>query len=79
LLFRHLDGSLTADDLNTEGNAFAKHYYKSYAGDYERLVRTRFATAYHVPDDWAHHEWVAEMIEKRYRKWKAGRTRSSRR
>jgi hypothetical protein len=73
LLFTQLDGVLSEDDLNEEGNAFAAHYYRSYMGDYDRLMRTRYATAYHADDDWSNYDQVAGMIEKRYHEWKAKR------
>src|ERR1700722_19318519 len=36
LLFQHLDGVLSEDDLNEQGNAFARHYYKKYMTEFDR-------------------------------------------
>ncbi|HSZ58784.1 MAG TPA: hypothetical protein VK797_24150 [Tepidisphaeraceae bacterium] len=47
-LFRYLDGVLGEGDLNERGNAFARHYYKKYMGEYDRLARRKLPTAYHV-------------------------------
>lgn len=68
-LFRHLDGVLGEEDLNEQGNSFASHYYKKYMGDYDRLVRRKLPTAYHVGDTWANYDAVAKMIDKRYGEW----------
>jgi hypothetical protein len=66
LLFRHLDGVLSDEDLSKNGNMFAAHYYKRYMGEYDRLIRQRLPTAYHASDDWPTYDQVSAMIDKRY-------------
>jgi len=70
-LFRYLDGVLGEGDLNERGNAFARHYYKKYMGEYDRLARRKLPTAYHVGDTWTNYDAVAKMIDKRYVEWRA--------
>jgi hypothetical protein len=71
LLFRHLDGVLSEDDLNERGNAFAKHYYKKYMAEFDRIVRKRFPTAYHIGDSWKNYDAIAKIIDKRYAEWQS--------
>ncbi|HEX4796831.1 MAG TPA: hypothetical protein VH370_23770 [Humisphaera sp.] len=66
VLFNHLDGVLSDEDLNDEGNAFAKHYYQKYQGEYDALIRRKLKTAYHASDDWATYDMVAAMIDRAY-------------
>ena len=70
-LFRHLDGVLSEEDLNEQGNSFAKHYYKKYMGDFDRAVRKQFPTAYHIGDLWKNYEAIWKIIDKRYSEWKS--------
>ncbi len=70
-LFRHLDGTLSEDDLNEQGNAFAKHYYKKYMGEFDRIVRKQFPTAYHIGDLWKNYDAIMKIIDKRYAAWQA--------
>jgi hypothetical protein len=70
-LFRHLDGVLSEGDLNEEGNAFAQHYYKKYMGEFDRIVRKQFPTAYHIGDLWKNYDAIAKIIDKRYAEWRA--------
>ena len=73
LLFTYLDQGIGEDDLNDEGNAFAESYYASntFLKDYEKLFTNRYPTCYHVEDTWENFDLVADMIDKRYAKWKA--------
>src|SRR4051812_14741099 len=70
-LFRHLDGVLSEDDLNESGNAFAKHHYKKYTGEFDRIARRRSPTACHVGDTWANYDAIAKLIDKRYAEWQS--------
>ena len=70
-LFKHLDGVLSEDDLNEHGNEFARYYYNSYMGQYDRLIRTRLPTAYHAKDIWGNYDAVAKLIDKHYAAWQA--------
>jgi len=69
-LFKHLDGVLTEDDFNEQGNAFARHYYNKYMGEFDRIVRKQFPTAYHIGDLWKNYDAIAKIIDKRYAEWR---------
>ena len=69
-LFRHLDGVLSADDLNADGNAFAKHYYRKYMVDFARFVQRQFPTAYHIDDRWKNYDVIAKILDRRYAEWR---------
>ena len=69
-LFKHLDGVLSEDDLNEQGNAFARHYYNKYMGEFDRIVRKQFPTAYHIGDLWKNYDAIAKIIDKRYAEWR---------
>jgi hypothetical protein len=43
----------------------------TFGKDYETLFAKRYPTCYHVEDTWANFDLVAEMIDKRFAKWKA--------
>ena len=68
-LFNELDGVLSEDDLDDEGNAFAAYYYGSYQREYNDMMKARYPTAYHAEDNWRNYDAVAGMIEKRYQEW----------
>src|SRR5262245_54551214 len=52
--FGQCDAKFWEDDLNDEGNAFAKAYYEhSYLTDYESILGGGVPTLYHVEDSWA--------------------------
>jgi hypothetical protein len=70
-LFNELDGVLTEDDLDGEGNAFAAYYYETYQREYDELMKGRYPTAYHVEDTWPNFDAVAAMIDKRHQEWVA--------
>ncbi|HEX8911041.1 MAG TPA: hypothetical protein VF796_01690 [Humisphaera sp.] len=73
LLVTALDGVLSEDDLNDEGNAFAESYYLpgTYGEDYDNLFKGSHPTRCHVEDDWANFDRVARMIDARYAAWKS--------
>ena len=70
LLFNQLDGVLSDDDLNAEGNAFAAEYYKKYRVAFDHLMKSRHITAYHAADDWATYDLVEPMIDQAYEAFK---------
>jgi hypothetical protein len=70
-LFRHLDGVLSEEDLNDHGNAFAKHYYKKYMAEFDRIVRRQFPTAYHIGDLWKNYDAISKVIDRRYAEWRS--------
>jgi len=63
------DGKFTDEDLNEDGNAFAKFYYPdSYPCDLESMFKS-CETLYHVPDTWGTYDVVAPIIDKHYHAW----------
>ena len=71
------DEKFTDEDLNDEGNAFARAYYgeggsfKAYIDDYEKTLGTGFSSLYSVPNTWDSFDRMAPVIEARYQAWKA--------
>lgn len=74
-----LDGVLTDNDLNEEGNRFMKWYIKRFHGDFadtfcgggefdERCFR--------VEDTWENYERICKIIDGQYDSWKSGSPRS---
>ncbi|MGN6544087.1 MAG: DUF7832 domain-containing protein [Aureliella sp.] len=64
-LFRYCDGKLTDEDLNAEGNAFAKKYYGKkgrYLGDYAQHFEDQVYLAPESAHDFAE---FSKMIEAR--------------
>jgi len=55
--YSQCDGKFTDEDLNDEGNAFAKLYFDPevamYLGDYDAVLCSGLKSAYHVPDTWS--------------------------
>lgn len=72
---RVCDEKFTDEDLNAEGNAFARAYYGnegdlptssgSYLADYAEIFSTA-PTLYHVNDSWASFDAIAPVISKRF-------------
>jgi hypothetical protein len=63
-LFTWCDGKFTDEDLNAEGNAFMRHYYKgSYDADFERT----FGPMYVLPESEHDFDKFSDMVETRYR------------
>ena len=60
------------EDLNEEGNAFAKYYYQSgiYFSDYENILAKGLETLYHVEDTWDNYEKMEKVITDCYEEWK---------
>jgi hypothetical protein len=78
-LFRACDGKFWDEDLNDEGNAFAKWYYAPesggygrYISDYERAIGEGLPTIYHVEDSWENYDRLAPIIDERFGAWKRG-------
>ena len=66
-LFKYCDGKLTDEDLNEEGNAFAKQYYGP-TGLYLRDYASHFAKLMYVAPEEAHDfPRLASVIEARFR------------
>lgn len=68
------DEKFWEEDLNEEGNRFAKHYYSGpdgtgygpYLEDYEALLATDLPSTYHVKDTWENYDRIARLIAERH-------------
>lgn len=75
---RACDEKFTEEDLNGEGNAFARTYYGdenglhtgagSYIADYDTSFQSG-ATLYHVLDTWATFAALDPIIRDRFKAW----------
>jgi hypothetical protein len=77
-LFRECDERLWEEDLNDEGNAFAKAYYErddaqGFIADYEATLGDDLPSLYHVADTWENFDRMAAVIDRRYAAWKKAR------
>ena len=74
--YNQCDGKFTDEDLNDEGNAFAKAYFDPevalYLGDYDAVLCDGLETAYHVPDTWASFEKLKPRLDRRLVEWRRG-------
>ena len=67
---------LTDEDMNEEGNAFARYYYESkddahsYLIDYSDSQEDDLPTLYHVEDNWDNFDKVSPLIDRQYQLWK---------
>jgi hypothetical protein len=74
-LIKECDSKLWPEDLNEEGNNFAKSYYANendygqYIDDYS-IVFNNYETLYHVDDTWENYKKIEFVISKKYREWK---------
>lgn len=68
------DGRFWEEDLNEEGNAFAKQYYATnrYGEDYDKTLASGLPTIYHVADSWENYDRIAAVIDRRFSEWKHG-------
>lgn len=72
-----MDGQLTNEDLNDEGNAFACWYYDGSGGMYVRDYIDVFGDdrpefSYDVPDNWKSYDIIAPIITRRLHEWRSG-------
>jgi hypothetical protein len=74
-LVKECDSKFWDEDLNDEGNSFAKFYYANeddygvYIDDYS-IVFNDYETLYHVEDNWINYNKIEPVITKRYKEWK---------
>ena len=76
------DGKLTNEDLNDEGNAFARVYYDVQRGryliDYEAtLGGGRLASLYSVQNTWKNFDRLSPILDRRLAEWRSGTLLSS--
>jgi hypothetical protein len=76
-LIEACDEKFTNDDLNDEGNAFAKAYFDfergSYIADYERVLASELETLYHVADTWENFDLLKPVLDRRLDEWRRAR------
>src|SRR5262245_40640906 len=81
-LRRVCDGKFCDDELNDEGNAFARDYYGEggdvgpYFQDYDDALCAGLPSIYHVADVWENYDRIAAVIDERYAAWQRRRGRS---
>ncbi len=67
------------EDLNDEGNSFARDYYwgqpgqANYFEDYNWVLLTENADLQAVVDSWSNYDRIAVLINRRYQTWKGSR------
>lgn len=66
------DGYLGYELFSEQGNLFTFYYYGGglYHKDYQTLLAPDLPSIYHVTDDWACYDKMAEQISKRFDEWK---------
>ena len=68
------DGKLTDEDLNDEGNAFARAYFDFNSGmylkDYEAMAGGSLPSLYHVPDTWETYDKLRPVLDRRLAEWR---------
>jgi len=76
-LFKECDQKFWDEDLNEEGNAFAKDYYDSnnasgfrYDEDYDQIFGAGLPTLYHLEDTWHNYDKIAAVITQRFEEWR---------
>ena len=73
-----LDGTLTNEDLNEEGNAFAQYYFDfdkgQYIQDYMKVFALKADNNYVVENSWKNYDMIKEVVDQRYLNWKKEKT-----
>ena len=71
-LEKECDEKFWEDDLNQEGNDFARYYYESnmYFADYESVLARDLPSFYHVDNSWDNYHKLAPVITKQFLMWK---------
>ena len=71
------DGKLTDEDLDAEGNAFARAYYQqsgaSFIADYQEYLAKGLPSEYHVADNWVNFDKLLPVLDRRLANWRRGR------
>lgn len=74
-LVKECDSKFWPEDLNEEGNAFARFYYANednygqYIDDYAEVFDA-YKTLFHVEDSWENYAKIEPVITKKYNEWK---------
>jgi len=73
-LLEACDGKFTDEDLNDEGNAFAREYFDlergSFLADYEGTLAGGLPSTYHVPDTWDTYDRLRPILDRRLAEWR---------
>lgn len=75
-LRKNCDEKLTSEDLNADGNAFARARYTAYLKGYEAAVdpRGELRSIYHAADDAPTYRRAAKLLDELYEQWSRQRT-----
>lgn len=72
------DGKFTPEDLNAEGNAFARAYFQqegaTFFADYREYLAKGLPSDYHVADSWSSFDKLTPVLDRRLANWRRGRT-----
>ncbi len=75
------DGKFTPEDLNPEGNAFAKAYFQQegamFFADYREYLAKGLPSDYHVADSWSNFDKLTPVLDRRLANWRRGRPADS--
>lgn len=75
-LFKECDGKLTDEEINEEGNSFAKYYFEAedapYLDDYDEALAKELPSLYYVSDTWENFDKLKKLIDQRFTAWKKG-------
>lgn len=75
-LVQQCQATLTDQDLNKDGNAFAGAYYDAdgtlYLADYDAVLTGELPSTYHVADTWANFDLLVPALDARLAQWRAG-------
>ena len=76
-LLDRFDEKLVPEELDDEGNAFARYYYglpgvmPPYLADYERTLGAGLPSLYHVAPTWENYSKLEPVMDRRYQEWVA--------
>ncbi len=73
-LYEHFGARLSEDMLTSEGNAFARSYYRlespNYLDDYQDTLAVGLPSTYLVPYAWDDQERIDTVLDQRYAQWR---------
>ena len=76
-LVERCDEKFTDEDLDDEGNEFARAYFDldkgEYLSDYEKVLGKGLPSLYHVADSWKNFDVLKPVLDRRLEEWKRRR------
>jgi len=73
-LFQAIDGVLSDNMLNDEGNRFSSEYFDfengDYLSDYESLLADQLQSLYHAEDSWENFDIISRRLDERLKQWR---------